>query len=256
MLCCWRRFKSIQKHLQEPVSVFKRNILCHCGCFLSQMLIGVLLPRWAGALCAVSAGHFSGEGRAAGLRPLSWQRRPRACRRSQYLLVRRCVTWKLHVQQGVQVFKQLLTDRPVSDGLLLQWRVQAVPAVSSGCLPTRSGEDAVLPLWGRAEHQAWRSQLLPWLRGQRSVCLLRKRNEKSTGNANNCKPVYWKESEVGLDKWPFSVYTMQLSTRCVISKFQTFALKEQFFIVVFIVTEHLKVSGQRTSETHMSKRWL
>lgn len=158
------------------MSVFKRSILCHCGYFLSQMLIGVLLPRRAGALRAVSARHFPGEGRAAGLRPLSWQRRPRACRRSQHLLVCRYVNWKLHVQRRTRASKELLTNRPVSDGLLLRWRVQAVPAVSSGRLPTRSGEDAVLPLWGRAEHQAGRCQLLPWLWGQRSVCLLETKN--------------------------------------------------------------------------------
>lgn len=53
------------------------------------MLIGVLLPRRAGALRAVSSGHFSGQGGAAGLRPLPRQRRPRACGRPEHLLLRR-----------------------------------------------------------------------------------------------------------------------------------------------------------------------
>lgn len=61
----------------------------------------------------------------------------------------------------IRASEQLLAHRPVPHGVLLRRRVQAVPAVSSGRLPTGSGEDAVLPLWGRAEHQAGRSQLLP-----------------------------------------------------------------------------------------------
>lgn len=67
---------------------------------------------------------------------------------------------------------QQMKLRPVSNGVLLQRWVQALSAVSSGCLPTRSGTDTVLPLWRRTEHQARRFQLLPRLWSQRSVCAL------------------------------------------------------------------------------------
>lgn len=62
--------------------------------------------------------------------------------------------------------------RPVSHGLLLQRRLQALPAVSPGELPARSGTDPVLPLRRRAEHQEGRSQFLPRLRSQRSLIYL------------------------------------------------------------------------------------
>lgn len=61
-------------------------------------------------------------------------------------------------------------SRPMSNRVLLQRWVQTLSAVPSGRLPTRSGTDPVLPLWGRLEHQAGRCQFLPWLWSQRSVC--------------------------------------------------------------------------------------
>lgn len=63
-------------------------------------------------------------------------------------------------------------SRPMSNRVLLQRWVQTLSAVPSGRLPTRSGTDPVLPLWGRLEHQAGRCQFLPWLWSQRSVLLI------------------------------------------------------------------------------------
>lgn len=154
-----------------------------CGCSLSQMLAGVLLPWWAGALCPVSAWHFPREGGAASLRPLPRQWRPRPCRSTKHLLLCRyfnvpginnvkhvfLILWSVLIPPSLLCSTK---SRPVSNGVLLQRRVQTLSAVPSGRLPTRFGTDTVLPLWGRTGHQAGRCQLLPWLWSQRSVCAL------------------------------------------------------------------------------------
>lgn len=188
--CAWIRWINISVVCQCVISDRSR-----CGYSLSQMLAGVLLPWWAGALCPVSAWHFPREGGAASLRPLPRQRRPRPCRSTKHLLL--CRWFSVHADNVKHVFLILWSvliqpsllcstkSRPVSNGVLLQRRVQTLSAVPSGRLPTRFGTDTVLPLWGRTEHQAGRCQLLPWLWSQRLVCALFSCNQRRKIYSNN-----------------------------------------------------------------------